>query len=26
LMAKLPQTEAGKTWLDEYGKFLEIYG
>ena len=26
LMAQLPQTEAGKTWLDEYGKFLEIYG
>ena len=26
LMAQLPESEAGRTWLAEYDKFLEVYG
>jgi len=26
LMAQLPESEAGKSWLAEYDKFLEVYG
>ncbi len=26
LIARLPESEAGRTWLAEYDKFLEVYG